>query len=71
MMQRLINIRGNDMDNWLAKRIDDVDDFHVEIGKSLMHLSGVLSGKLFWYMGTSDPIFQNKNKKGFSYKRYR
>ena len=33
MDDALINISGHDMDNWLAKRIDEVDSLHVEIEK--------------------------------------
>ena len=29
----LISISGDDMDNWLVKRLDDVDSLHVEIEK--------------------------------------
>ena len=43
----IINNSENDMDNWLAKRKDDVDSLHVEIEKTLMHASGVMLYKKY------------------------
>ena len=46
-------ICGYDMENWLAKRMDDVDNLHVKIENSLMHLSGVLSYKRYRFRDSS------------------
>ena len=43
----LIVASGDDMANWLAKIVGDVDSLHVEIEKSLMHASGVLDYKKY------------------------
>ena len=46
-MSWLINISGDDIDNWFARKIDDVDSLHVEIEKSLIHVSGALFYKKY------------------------
>ena len=43
----LIVTNGDDMANWLGKIVGDVDSLHVEIEKSLMHVSGVLDYKKY------------------------
>ena len=43
----LIVASEDDMANWLAKIVGDVDSLHVEIEKSLMHASGVLDYKKY------------------------